>query len=128
MKYNWKNYPQVEQFLLKIDYNTKTKMDKSYLYMKEEYINDLEDYIVQCIKTGYITSENMDVVINRMNRLEFINVLPENLRGIYGFTTKDYTQVLVNPDLDRNRRKLYLFHELSHMAIGIDEEIIKRND
>lgn len=127
MKYNWKNYPQVEQFLLKIDYNTKTKMDKSYLYMKEEYINDLEDYIVQCIRTGYITSENIDVVINRMNRLEFINVLPENLRGIYGFTTKDYTQVLVNPDLDRNRRKLYLFHELSHMAIGIDEEIIKRN-
>ena len=128
MKYNWKTTTPVYEFIDKIYKNTPVKMDRSYISLANEFAQNTEEFVKQCINNGFINSLNLSRCLNNLNNVEFVDVLPEEQRNIYGITTNNSVQV--NPELNSDRRRLYQFHELAHklIKVGVNwDEIRKYN-
>lgn len=128
MKYNWKITTPMYKFLDEIYINTPLKMDRRYRHLANEFSQNTEEFVKQCMDNGFITYQNLRRCLENLKSVSFIDVLPENQRGIYGITTNDSVQV--NPNLDSNRRRLYQFHELAHKLIRVQSpvaEVIKYN-
>lgn len=109
------------EFLEEIYRNTSIRMDRRYLYLANEFSQNTEEFIKQCIDRGFITYPNLRTCLENLKKVSFIDVLPENQRNIYGITTNDSVQV--NPNLDTGRRRLYQFHELAHKLIGTQQNL-----
>ena len=74
---------------------------------------DVYKYIGALLTSQLIDVEDLDRIMTRLSEnAKSIQFLEENQRGIYGLTDKK--TVYVNPDLPKNKRTLYLFHELTH--------------
>lgn len=128
MKYNWKKTTPTYQFLEDIYRNTPIKMDRRYTYLSNEFSQNTEEFIKQCIDRGFITYTNLRRCLENLKKVSYIDVLPDYMRGLYGTTASDSVQI--NPNLDTGRRRLYQFHELAHKLIGTQQNsvmVIKYN-
>lgn len=123
MKYNWKSLPQMQKLIERVQASTKANINPLEKHMANEYCDDFEEFIALCIKHGYINRDNIKHFYKNLSKLKTITVLPQGNRGIYGYTTGDKSTVMTNPSLDRDRRKLYLFHELGHIVLSLDHSL-----
>ena len=123
--YNWTNYPQIIDLLARLNKSTTEKMEPAYQYLVKTLIGDVEEFIYQGVKTKTFNANNINYVLTGLNSITNLNVLPNNLRGIYGLALSS-GEIQINPRLsgsatltERERQRLYMFHELGHKVLKI---------
>ena len=76
-------------------------------------VEDTSSYLVALLDTGLVDDNSIEKVLtNIVKNVKGIDYLPTNERGIFGVL--ENSKVFINPDLSPERKKLYLFHELTH--------------
>lgn len=139
-KYNWKNQKEIETILTKIYQNSiiKLKEDGYNEEYAKEFVEDLEDYLICTISFKY----NLTKVINALKNLEYIsfqkissysefkNIIPIHSKNLPVISYE--SKILLNDSLEtdqnltkRERRKLYLFHGLTHNVLNFKNDITK---
>ena len=81
-----------------------------------EYISNIEEYLFY-----NIDSPNFYNILQALENISVISVLPKNQRGIYGQAIPSTNTLLINPELSssrtltsKERTRLYVAHELGH--------------
>ncbi len=128
LKYDWRYYPEVEDYLLRLMYCSYAR-NKDIRKDLKELIYDVEEFFYQSIKAGYITRNNIGRIISSLKDKNYgfrsIEPLPE--KGLYGKSIGDIIQINVDmkkhsnsPDLtSREITKLYMFHEMGHKILNV---------
>lgn len=85
----------------------------------------LQSFLGELERTGLIDSTETKTRIEKMiwRNVLSIDFLPESERGLYGKTNPDEHKIYINPELDIQKRTLYLFHELAHCCFEDVETI-----
>jgi hypothetical protein len=127
-KYDWKEYPEIEDYLLRLMYCSFAR-NKDIRNDLQELIHDVEDFFYQSISQNYINKSNIDNVLSilkdKNSGLRAIEPLPE--KGLYGKSVGDIIQINLNmtkhpnsPQLTpRELTKLYMFHEIGHKVLKV---------
>ena len=137
LKHNWENYPQIESILIKIYQKSVIKLKENNYDIKyaNEFIEDIEDYIMCTLSFNY----NLNKVIKALENIEYISFQKESqdkeLKKIIPIYSKKMpviscqSKILINKDLEatenlteRDRRKLYLFHGLTHNILNFKND------
>ena len=90
-------------------------IEKEYPKMCE-FINNIEEYLIY-----NINNSNFEHILNALEKIRIVSVLPKNERGIYGRAEANNNILFINPELAGNkfltpseRTRLYVAHELGH--------------
>lgn len=90
-------------------------IEKEYHKMCE-FINNIEEYLIY-----YINNPNFEYILNVLEKIRTVSVLPKNERGIYGKAEANNNILFINPELagsrfltPSERTRLYVAHELGH--------------
>ena len=66
--------------------------------------------------------------MSKLQRIDLFADLPVQNRGMFGATfnspNRNGLTVCINPDLDEHRRKQYAFHELAHVVMDGEQDIV----
>ncbi len=102
-----------------ISYATKMKLEKTkFPNLANEFIFNLQEFIPQLLLIGYVNFKNFDTAIEKLEKLQYISVLPTSSRNIYSISTIKF--ILINPEISKSNRKLYLYKELAKLIINMD--------
>ena len=105
-------------FITKVMRNTKRELASGYSWLLSEFSETLEEFLFQSMQLSYISSTRRNLLITSMDsKMERIDVLPLYRRNIYGECENKV--VYINPDIPKNKRKLYIFHEFAHMLVAL---------
>lgn len=122
MRYNWDNVPKFKEI-----YNS--VLTKSDFYIKDsevlkEYMNYLEDFIYSCINRRLITTNNVDMIMDRLSRLEYISFMLD-IDNAKGYTSKKRDHVFIKKDLKGDDRRLYFYNELVKVITSLDLDEVR---
>lgn len=96
-----------------------------------EYARYIADFVQQGVNTGIITQKNLHYVLTKLQKIDMFTELPLQNRGIFGATVSSQNRngltVYINPDLDEHRRRQYAFHELAHVVMHGEQNVVKNN-
>ena len=127
-KYNWKNFPEIENYLKRLMYSSFSRSNEVRERLPE-LIRYVEDFFAQAIKDGFITKQNYKKILERLkdkeNGFRAIKALPE--KGWFGKSIDDVIEINMNMTHHRNSprlspndlTRLYLYHEIGHKILHI---------
>lgn len=96
-----------------------------------EHLQFLQDFITTGYAAGFINDKNLPHVVKKLLKIEKFGNLPKEQRGLFGATSHNNgspsLSVAINPDLDPYRRELYSFHELTHVVLDGNTEVMEES-
>lgn len=139
-KYNWENYLRIENFLTKLYNNTLEYLSKGgySLDYALEFIWDIEDFLYYMIIKHY----DIERVLSCIEEIEYIGFMKYTIIKDGKEVVPNYKMlpsvinsgmnILLNPSIsgdsrltDKERRRLCLYHGLSHNILGFKNENTK---
>lgn len=95
------------------------------VYTKQDAEKDSKMLVQQCcfyidslVRTGLIEKSLYEEIANRiLTNIQSIDYVPEDKRGVYGYTSISEKKLYINPDLKPDKKLLYVFHELGHVVL-----------
>lgn len=135
-KYNWANYPEIEDYLKRIFYSSYAN-NKNIRPHLQELIKDVEEFFYTGIKEGLINKNNLGRILASLKDKDSgMRVIePIDREGIYGKSVGNKVQINLgmtkhpnSPQLSaKDVRRLYIFHEIGHKIINISDNYLETN-
>ena len=136
-KYNWINYPQIEEYLIRLMLSSTINSSNIHSQLPE-LIHDVECFFASGLQSGLFTKNNLPRILsnltNKNTGFRIVEFLPPSLSGVYGNSTLNKIQINQNmqkhsnsPNLTAKEiRRLYMFHEMGHKILNIlsNEKVI----
>ena len=129
-KYNWNNLPEIEDYLIRIMYNSFSNSNNVKPQLPE-LIHDVEMFFASGLLSGIFNGSNLLSILQKLkdkeNGFRIIEFLPKELSGVFGNSIENKIQINQNmtrhpnsPNLtSREIRRLYMFHEMGHKILNI---------
>ena len=131
-KYNWSNYKEIEDYLMRLMYSSHANNKNIRPFLKE-LIHDVEEFFATGIKNDLFNKNNIETILKRLkDENEGMRIIePLKEQGLYGKSVQNKVQINLNmprhpnsPKLtEKEIRKLYMFHEMGHKIINISKNI-----
>lgn len=112
--------------------NTLAEMKKEYdnysdaLNLTNEFCSNIVNYFHYLEKCGYISKEELQGEKQKiMSEINKVALLPANKRNLFGDCQPQEKTIYINPNISKEERKLFLFHELAHLSLSSNKVIDK---
>ncbi|MBR2827664.1 MAG: hypothetical protein IKE70_00315 [Bacilli bacterium] len=95
--YDWNRggYPGFSKYLEKLYYISYQKDNHQTI---EDFLNHLETYFYELIRMGFVTVDNYEFIMNRMEMIQKVHILPKNMDRHYAFVKNQ--DVYLNPSIN----------------------------
>ena len=129
-QFNWKNFPQVEDYLIRLMFNSFSNSSQVRTKLPELML-DVELFFASGFALKIFNNNNLSSILNNLKDEEdgfrIIEFLPPELAGVFGNSIQNKIQINQrmarhgnSPSLTAEEiRRLYTFHEMGHKILNI---------
>lgn len=123
MKKNWAKveefvpvYNEVKKNIIKNDHGRNPQLIN-------EFMDNFEEFFCQAVKLQYVTTSNVESVLNRLKGIQKVGYLVEPFKGKNSYSYKNKTGIFINPDLSNDMQAFSIFKELSRISLSYDRNL-----